>query len=116
MFDNNKAPKAGSSTRLHDTTNINDQYITIDELCARIKFSRQSIYNLIHRKALVLNIHYFKPTAGKLLFSWPSIQNWIEGRDTSATDAKTIAGPTDCPSDPTPRAQTTSGKGNRIII
>ncbi len=70
--------------RLKRTT-MKDEYLTIDELSSIIKFSKQSIYNLIHKKTLTLGKHYFKPTPKKLLFKWEAIQNWIE-RDISSPD------------------------------
>jgi len=39
-----------------------EEYLTVDELSARIKFSKQSLYNLIHKGILVLGKHYLKPT------------------------------------------------------
>ena len=55
-----------------------EEYLTVDELSTKIKFSKQSIYNLIYRKTFILGKHYFKPTPKKLLFKWAEIQKWIE--------------------------------------
>lgn len=68
---------------------MNDTYLTITELSDRIKYSKQSIYNLIHKKILVQQVHFFKPTPKKLLFKWDAIQNWIEGKTTVDTVTKT---------------------------
>jgi predicted DNA-binding transcriptional regulator AlpA len=60
---------------------MNDQaeeYLTVDELSERIKFSRQSIYNMVHEKILVINVHYLKPRPKKLLFMWSAIRTWME--------------------------------------
>ncbi len=67
---------------------MNDEYLTIDELSSIIKFSKQSIYNLIHKKTLILGQHYFKPTPKKLLFKWDAIKAWIE-RDVSSPGKET---------------------------
>lgn len=56
-----------------------EEYLTIDELSEKIKYSKQSLYNLIYKKNLVLGKHYFKPTPKKILFKWIAIQAWIEG-------------------------------------
>ena len=56
-----------------------EDYLTVDELSAKIKYSKQSLYNLIYKKIFVLGKHYFKPTPKKILFKWSEIQAWIEG-------------------------------------
>jgi hypothetical protein len=54
-----------------------DEYLTVIELSARIKFSKQSLYNLIHKGSLVLGKHYLKPTPKKILFKWSEIKIWM---------------------------------------
>ena len=54
-----------------------EEYLTVDELSARIKFSRQSLYNLIHKGTFILGKHYLKPTPKKVLFKWSEILIWI---------------------------------------
>ena len=54
-----------------------DEYLTITELSARIKFSKQSLYNLIHKGTFVLGRHYLKPTRKKILFKWSEILAWM---------------------------------------
>ena len=54
-------------------------YLTPEELSQLIKFSRQSIYNLIHKNTFIQGEHYFKPTKKKVLFKLSAIQKWIEG-------------------------------------
>ena len=56
-----------------------EEYLTVDELSLKIKYSKQSLYNLIYKKTFILGKHYFKPTPKKILFKWPVIQAWIEG-------------------------------------
>jgi len=55
-----------------------EEYLTVDELSSRIKFSKQSLYNLIYKKTFIIGKHYFKPTPKKILFKWSEIQTWIE--------------------------------------
>ena len=56
-----------------------EEYLTVDELSLKIKYSKQSLYNLIYKKTFILGKHYFKPTPKKILFKWLEIQAWIEG-------------------------------------
>ena len=56
-----------------------EEYLTVRELSTRIKFSQQTIYNLVHQKVFVLGKHYFKPRSKKVLFKWSEIKVWIEG-------------------------------------
>ena len=62
-----------------------EEYLTVDELAARIKYSRQSLYNLIHRGTLVLGKHFLKPTPKKILFKWSEIHLWM-GDDGKASE------------------------------
>ena len=55
-----------------------EEYFTVDELSSKIKFSKQSLYNLIYKKTFIIGKHYFKPTPKKILFKWSEIQTWIE--------------------------------------
>ena len=55
-----------------------EEYLTVDELSSKIKFSKQSLYNLIYKKTFIMGKHYFKPTPKKILFKWSEIQGWIE--------------------------------------
>ena len=56
-----------------------EDYLTVEELSLKIKYSKQSLYNLIYKKNFVLGKHYFKPTPKKILFKWSEIQSWVEG-------------------------------------
>ncbi|HOV88031.1 MAG TPA: helix-turn-helix domain-containing protein [Syntrophobacteraceae bacterium] len=54
-----------------------EEYLTIKELCERIKYERQTIYNLIHRGIFKLGEHFLKPSPKKILFRWSAIQAWL---------------------------------------
>jgi len=58
---------------------MEDAYLTPDELSKILKFKKQSIYNLIHKKVFILGIHYYKPSYKKILFKLSAVQKWIEG-------------------------------------
>jgi hypothetical protein len=55
-----------------------EEYLTVDELSSKIKYSKQSVYNLIYKKIFILGKHYFKPTPKKILFKWSEVQTWLE--------------------------------------
>lgn len=57
---------------------MDEEYLTVEELSARIKFSRQSIYNLIFKKEFILQEHYLKPRPKKILFKWSAVKAWLE--------------------------------------
>ena len=50
-----------------------EEYLTVNELSARIKFSRQTLYNLIYKGTFVIGKHYLKPSPKKVLFIWSEI-------------------------------------------
>ena len=54
-----------------------EKYLTVKELSSKIKFSTQSLYNLIHKGTFVLGKHYLKPTPKKVLFKWTEIREWM---------------------------------------
>ena len=54
-----------------------EEYLTVIELSSRIKFSKQSLYNLIHKGTLIRGKHYLKPTPKKVLFKWLAIRDWM---------------------------------------
>ena len=54
-----------------------DEFLTVRELSARIKFSKQTIYNLISSKEFILGEHYLKPRPKKILFRWSAIKAWM---------------------------------------
>ena len=56
---------------------LGEEYLTVKELSEKIKFSKQSLYNLIHRGTFVLRKHYLKPTPKKVLFKWVEIREWM---------------------------------------
>ena len=61
-----------------------EEYISVKTLSERIGYKVQSIYNMIHKGAFVLNKHYLKPTPKKILFKWSAVKQWLEG-DTPKT-------------------------------
>lgn len=60
-----------------------DHYLTVKELSVRIKYSQQTIYNMIHRGQFVRGEHYVKPSRKKVLFLWSAIGKWLESNEVS---------------------------------
>ena len=54
-----------------------EEYLTVQELGERIKFSKQSVYNLSYKKKFTLGVHYLKPTPKKILFVWSQVEKWL---------------------------------------
>lgn len=59
------------------SNSLMEEYLTVKELSSRIKFSKQSLYNIIHKGGFILGKHYLKPTPKKILFKWSEIQTWM---------------------------------------
>jgi hypothetical protein len=55
-----------------------EEYLTVSELSDRIKYSKQSLYNLIYKGTFVLGKHYLKPSPKKILFKWSELKIWVE--------------------------------------
>ncbi len=64
-----------------------DEYLTTKELCERIKFKTQSIYNKIHRGELVEGTHFLKPSRRKLLFRWSAMMTWLGDKQPGSAGA-----------------------------
>lgn len=57
----------------------NDEtYLTVEELSEKIKYSQQSIYNMIHKGVFIKGTHYIKPSRKKVLFLWTAVHTWLE--------------------------------------
>ena len=54
-----------------------EEYLTVAELSERIKFSKQSIYNMIFKGEFILRQHYLKPRPKKILFKWSAVKYWL---------------------------------------
>jgi hypothetical protein len=71
------------------------EYLTVTELSLRIKYTEQSIYNLIHNGRFVEGLHFFKPTPKKILFKWQVVVNWIEGQQSALLGDRSSSNPGD---------------------
>ena len=64
------------------------EFITVAELRDRIKFSKQTIYNMISTGRFLKGKHYFKPSPKKVLFSWPAVETWIKRNESEVVRAE----------------------------
>ena len=55
-----------------------EEYLSVQQLAARIGYRPQTIRNLMSRGVFQLDVHYFKPF-GRPLFKWSSVVDLIEG-------------------------------------
>ena len=67
-----------------------EEYLTVAELSERIKFSKQTIYNLISKKVFDINKHFVKPRPKKILFIWAEVKAWME-RSSESHDSSSEA-------------------------
>jgi len=56
---------------------MEEKYLTPQELSEAIRYSRQTLYNLINKNIFVLGEHYLKPSSHKILFVWSAVQKWL---------------------------------------
>lgn len=62
-----------------------EEYLTVAELSEKIKFSKQTIYNLIFKREFILQQHYLKPRPKKILFKWSAVKAWLENPPAKST-------------------------------
>ena len=70
-----------------------EEFLTTDELSARIKMAPGTIRNLVWKKAFIENVHYVKPTSRKLLFIWSSVELWLYNKSHSQPNGNPINEP-----------------------
>jgi predicted DNA-binding transcriptional regulator AlpA len=67
-------------------TNLAEEYLTVEELSKRIRYSKQTLYNMISSKKFIKGQHYLKPSRKKVLFLWSGIQTWLEDQNSRSDD------------------------------
>ncbi len=64
-----------------------DEYITIDELAARLTLEPKTVMNKMASGVFVKGVHYFRPKGLRARFKWSAIVAWMEaGEQVKATD------------------------------
>ena len=72
-------------------TDSQQEFLTVSELAQRIKYSPQTLYNMISSKKFVKGQHYIKPSRRKILFIWSGILVWLESQDNAFASSDTTA-------------------------
>ncbi len=70
---------------------IDEEYLTTDQLCERIQYRKQTIYNMIYNGDLIQGKHFLKPTPKKLLFKWSEMEVWLGEVPVPEVERKTIS-------------------------
>ena len=68
-----------------------EEYLTVNELSRKIKFAKQTIYNMIHKDIFIQSIHYIKPRPKKILFKWSAVKEWMESASVETTHQSLVA-------------------------
>jgi len=63
---------------------LTDEYLTIPQLSSHIRYSPQSIRNMMSRGVFRLGVHYVKPRR-RVLFKWSTIVAWLH-EESATTD------------------------------
>ncbi len=58
-----------------------EEYLTIDELAARLKLSPKTIKNKMASGIFRKGVHYFSPKGLRPRFKWSAVQAWLEEKD-----------------------------------
>tara|TARA_B100000965_G_scaffold402453_1_gene428428 strand:- start:930 stop:1163 length:234 start_codon:yes stop_codon:yes gene_type:complete len=64
---------------------MNTQYLTTDELAARIKYDARTIRDRLKDSVLLEGVHYIRPFGGrKILYIWEAIERDMGGSANSS--------------------------------
>lgn len=58
-----------------------EEYLTIDEVAARLKVSPKTIRNKMSSGIFRKGVHYFSPKGLRPRFKWSAVQTWLEAED-----------------------------------
>ena len=58
-----------------------EQYLTIDEVAARLKLSPKTVKNKMASGIFRKGLHYFSPRGLRPRFKWSAVQAWLEEKD-----------------------------------
>ena len=61
-----------------------EEYLTINELAARLKIKPKTIKNKMASGIFKKGVHYFSPRGLQPRFKWSAVQTWLEEKDTQA--------------------------------
>jgi hypothetical protein len=72
---------------------MTEEYLTIEDLSARLKLEPKTIRNKMASGVFRKGIHYFSPQGLRPRFKWSAIVAWLEEKDKAATNQSTDAIP-----------------------
>ncbi len=55
------------------------KYLTMNQFAEATGYRKQSIYNMVSKKMLIVNVHYRKPSTHKLLFYVETVESLVSG-------------------------------------
>ena len=55
-----------------------EEYLTIDELAARLKLKPKTVKNKMVNGTFIKGIHYFSPDGLRPRFKWSAVVAWLE--------------------------------------
>jgi hypothetical protein len=61
---------------------MTEEYLTVEELSARLKLEPKTIRNKMASGIFRRGIHYFSPQGLRPRFKWSAVVAWIEGNNT----------------------------------
>ncbi len=60
---------------------MNEEYLTIDELCSRLSLKPKTIKNKMASGIFRKGVHYVSPKGIRPRFKWSAIVAWLEGEE-----------------------------------
>jgi hypothetical protein len=70
-----------------------EEYLTIEELSARLKIKPKTIKNKMASVIFRKGVHYFSPKGLRPRFKWSAIEAWLEEKDKQTTEQPVDAVP-----------------------
>jgi hypothetical protein len=69
---------------------MNQEYLTTEELSARIKYDARTIRERLKDSVLLEGVHYFRPFGGrKILYVWEAVERDMASKSESRTQMST---------------------------
>jgi hypothetical protein len=65
-----------------------EEYLTINELAARLKLSPKTIRNKMASGVFRKGVHYFSPKGLRPRFKWSAVRAWLEGGSQATQEDK----------------------------
>ena len=72
---------------------MSEEYLTIAEVAATCKVSRDTIKERMRKGVYRLGVHYFRPGSARPRFKKSALIAWIEGDDVKAGESQEPASP-----------------------